>query len=215
MARKSRAKQFPKRRGPQREPYPRILIVCEGSKTEPNYFREMIDHFKLSTANVVVDGSSDSAPISVVRHAKKEYKKDKSFDQVYCVIDKDQHASYKQALAQINDFNPKNVLQAICSVPCFEFWLLLHFVKITKLFAPSGKRSPCGQVERDLKSFLPNYDKGKQGVFLQVVEHLDVAIKHAEQVNKLAAQSDTDNPSTQICVLVKDLRDLKNSNKST
>ena len=39
---------------------PRILIVCEGAKTEPNYFEGARSYFKLNTANVVVSGESGS-----------------------------------------------------------------------------------------------------------------------------------------------------------
>ncbi len=41
-----------KRRGPKKQPYDRVLIVCEGAKTEPTYFRELCDHYQLSTANI-------------------------------------------------------------------------------------------------------------------------------------------------------------------
>jgi len=34
--------------------YPRVLIVCEGKKTEPNYFEEIRREFRLHTANVRV-----------------------------------------------------------------------------------------------------------------------------------------------------------------
>ena len=33
-----------------------MLIVCEGSRTEPLYFRDIADRYQLSTANVVVVG---------------------------------------------------------------------------------------------------------------------------------------------------------------
>lgn len=37
-------------------PYDRVLIVCEGAKTEPNYFREIRDAYRLSTANIDICG---------------------------------------------------------------------------------------------------------------------------------------------------------------
>ncbi len=33
-----------------------MLIVCEGSKTEPNYLREFIAHHQLSSANIRKSG---------------------------------------------------------------------------------------------------------------------------------------------------------------
>lgn len=35
MARRDRSRHSLKRQGPKREPYDRVLIVCEGEKTEP------------------------------------------------------------------------------------------------------------------------------------------------------------------------------------
>ena len=37
-----------------RDSYDKVLIVCEGCKTKPNYLKELIKHYKLSTANVAL-----------------------------------------------------------------------------------------------------------------------------------------------------------------
>jgi len=59
-----------KRKTAQRSSYDRVLIVCEGEKTEPNYFNELIRDKKLNTANVVVEDSRHgSDPMSVVNCA--------------------------------------------------------------------------------------------------------------------------------------------------
>lgn len=87
MSRRARQIRELKRNSPKLASYDRVLIVCEGSKTEPNYFRELVDHLKLNTANVEVDGESDSSPRSVVAHAIKRYQDDDEFDQIYCVFD--------------------------------------------------------------------------------------------------------------------------------
>jgi hypothetical protein len=46
-----------RRRKPQRDPYDMVLIVCEGKKTEPNYFCDLRDDLKLNTANILVSPS--------------------------------------------------------------------------------------------------------------------------------------------------------------
>ena len=62
-------KQLERKLG-RRASYDRILIVCEGSKTEPNYFREIRTAHRLHTANVEVQPSElGSAPIQVVEYA--------------------------------------------------------------------------------------------------------------------------------------------------
>lgn len=44
------------RRAAQRAPYDKVLIVCEGSKTEPNYFRDLIKLHDISSVNVRISG---------------------------------------------------------------------------------------------------------------------------------------------------------------
>ena len=55
----------------QRASYDRILIVSEGSKTEPHYFREIRVIHKLHTANVQVRPSElGTEPTQVVQYAR-------------------------------------------------------------------------------------------------------------------------------------------------
>ena len=213
MSRKARNVKDLRRRSPKRDPYERILIVCEGSKTEPNYFNELIDDLKLNTANVEVDGDSDPSPKSVVRHAKKRYREDKGFDRIYCVIDKDEHSTYQAARAEIKDAMPVGVFHSITSVPCFEFWLLLHFIYKTKPYAPSENHSSGGHVEHELKQYLPDYEKGSKRIYQQIMPYTDKAIIHAKRANGEADKSNTDNPSTQVYLLVEYLRALKDQKK--
>lgn len=213
MSRNARNVKDLRRRSPKRDPYERILIVCEGSKTEPNYFNELIDDLKLNTANVEVDGDSASSPKSVVRHAKKRYREDKEFDRIYCVIDKDEHSTYQEAISEIKAANPVGIFHIITSVPCFEYWLLLHFVYTTKPYARSENRSSGGHAEHELKQHLPDYEKGSKKIYKQIMPHTDRAINHAKHANAQAMQENTDNPSTQVHILVEYLRALKDQKK--
>ncbi len=76
--RKARRAKDLARRKSSRASYDRVLIVCEGAKTEPNYLRELIDCLELNSANVEVDGDSGSSPISVVKHAKRRYREEQA-----------------------------------------------------------------------------------------------------------------------------------------
>ncbi len=46
MARKPRRGKQLQRKVPKRKPYDRVLIVCEGEKTEPIYFEDLCDVVK-------------------------------------------------------------------------------------------------------------------------------------------------------------------------
>jgi hypothetical protein len=69
-------------------PKQRFLIVCEGEKTEPQYFNA----FRVLSAKIEVTGLGTNT-IDLVERTKdivKDYKKkDQIFDQVWCVFDKD------------------------------------------------------------------------------------------------------------------------------
>jgi hypothetical protein len=99
-------KQLARKQG-RRASYDRILIVSEGSKTEPNYFLEIRATHRLHTANVEVQPSElGTAPIQVVQYAKElfedgdRYKniQRRAFEKVYAVFDRDDHDSYHEAL---------------------------------------------------------------------------------------------------------------------
>ncbi|MCU7905251.1 MAG: RloB family protein [Candidatus Thiodiazotropha sp. (ex Epidulcina cf. delphinae)] len=85
------------RRKSRRAPYDRVLIVCEGSKTEPHYLQELIDYLELNSANVKIDGSCGSSPNTVVGYARQKYTQEKrnndAFDRVFCVFDEDTHTT--------------------------------------------------------------------------------------------------------------------------
>src|SRR5579871_2900240 len=51
---------------------PRVLIVCEGSKTEPNYLKDVCKYLGIGSAVVHVVGEEcGSAPLTLVEYAKE------------------------------------------------------------------------------------------------------------------------------------------------
>ncbi len=219
MSRQARNLKDLQRNKPKRSPYDRVLIICEGRKTEPYYLKSLCYDLRLNTANVDVDGDSDSSPRSVVSYAKKRYKDDLKengkrdcFDRVYCVFDRDEHATYDEAINSILTATPKDVFFAIPSNPCFEIWLLFHFNNSSKPYVRTGKRSPGQNAEQDLKVYMPNYQKGDATIYHQLKrqnKNIDIAIANARQVNDASHAAGFDNPSTSIPDLIEYLRNLK------
>ncbi|VAW74101.1 hypothetical protein MNBD_GAMMA13-305 [hydrothermal vent metagenome] len=201
------------RRKSRRAPYDRVLVVCEGSKTEPNYLQELIDCLKLSSANVEIDGSSGSSPVSVVQHAKSRYaeerRKNDAFDRVFCVFDKDTHAGYAQALDEISRSVPGRVFSSINSVPCFEYWLLLHFVFSTRSYTGAGAKSACARLIEELHRYIPGYSKGASGLFKDLMDRTDQAMASSKRALQEAQSNGTDNPSTLMHELVEYLKCLE------
>lgn len=197
-----------KRRLLKREPYKRVLIVCEGSKTEPLYFSEIRSRYRLSAANVAVVHEG-SAPITVVKTAlayqKRERDLGEKYDDVVCVFDRDEHATFDGACALAK----AKKLKLVRSWPCFEFWLLLHFGYTRKPYARSGAVSPADECVGDLKEHLPDYEKAQRGLFQDLEDRLKDAKANAQRTIVDGRKTNNPNPSTEIHRLVNYLQHLK------
>ncbi|QXN62316.1 RloB family protein [Serratia fonticola] len=194
-------------------PYDRVLIVCEGAKTEPNYFEEMRECYELSTANIEITGECGSNPGSILQYARDLYREscDKGipFDRVYCVFDRDMHSDYEETLRKISELRPFNTFSSVRSVPCFEYWLLLHFTYTTKAYEGLPSNSSGTQVVSELKNYIPDYGKGMKGVFINLSGQLDFAINNSKRAVRAANDSGSENPSTYVHELVEYLMGIK------
>lgn len=183
----------------------RVLIVCEGSDTEPLYFRALRDELKLGAVHVHVEGEEcGSAPISVVEHAlqlKRRPPDGLHYDAIWCVIDRDAHKSFDRAVDQAR----ANDIRLAVSVRQFEFWYLLHFVYTTRPW-PDGET-----LLRALAEHLPGYDKNCDvATVLQPLR--PVALARAERIrahNREVHDEPYPNPMTDVDRLVCFLVDLK------
>lgn len=208
-----------RRNAAKRAPFERILIVCEGEKTEPNYFREIQREYRLSTANVQVWPSAHGTePIQVVSYAEHLFLngdrskaiEPRAFDRVVAVFDRDQHQSYFNALQKAasldgrltNDDGTNIPFHAIASVPCFELWLLLHFENVQ---APIHRT----EVYERLKNHLPNYDKGQGGHWAATKHELPTAVSRAQARAAATNAYDGNQPFTAVHELVQRLMQLK------
>jgi hypothetical protein len=112
----------------------KVLIACEGTKTEYLYFQAIRSSLRLPTLQVVVVRPDGTDPLNVVRKAvveKRRLKKDLAWvtnDQAWAVFDGDEHRDSNRAnwndaiqLAASND------IKLAISNPCFELWYILHF----------------------------------------------------------------------------------------
>ena len=112
------------RRQGVREVKQSFLIVCEGEKTEPDYFKA----FRMTTAKVKAVGQAMNT-LSLVAKAisirEADKKKNRVYDQCWVVFDKDDFPA--------NDFNQaimlaeRNGFHVAYSNQAFEYWFLLHY----------------------------------------------------------------------------------------
>ncbi len=186
------------------------LLVCEDEKSVPDYLHALCVHLHLNTAAVRnPPNTRGSAPISVVQFAAEKYQLDGGYDHTFCIFDKDEHESYNRALREIGIFasraNNPIPMRAITSVPCFEFWLLLHFEPVTR---PMRR---CADVIARLQRHIPGYVKGANDVFDALLPRTDIAIRNARLVRRQQAASRADNPLTNFDQLIEQLRLLVNA----
>ncbi|MCE9785976.1 RloB family protein [Shewanella algae] len=214
--RKARKAKELERKFGKRKRYEKVLIVCEGSKTEPIYFNDLISHYKLSTANVIVDDNKETCPFKLLGIAKKIVKEhDKfgsPFDKVYCVFDKDSHSKYDAAKSAIESMKGNPKYYAITSVPSFEYWLLLHFRDTVKPYKSTQSKSIGDLVYDDLRKEYPKYCKACIGIYSDIQPKQGVALDRASRGRLQVTELGTDNPSTKVDILINELVALK-SNK--
>jgi hypothetical protein len=177
-----------KRGSRRRQVKPVILIVTEGSQTEPKYF----EHFRTRQMNldIRVVGSRNSAGetdyTSLIRRAVEYQEKNQlsasSGDAVWVVADGDVNynnpdpiTAKDQQLKQARKLAEKKGVQLAISNPCFEFWYLLHFQYTTKFM------KDYDAVRGVLKNHLADYEKSDD-VFQQLVEQTAGAIENAKRV---------------------------------
>jgi len=215
--RRAKTKSALARGDAKRQPYKKVLIVCEGSKTELFYFQDLVAFYKLSTANVKVIDNDETCPLRIFKFAKdfakKEKKKGSPFDLIYCVFDKDTHVHFNKAIEEIQKQPKLPLYHAVTSIPSFEYWLLLHFKISTKPYSRTHKKSIGDLVLSDLKKEYKAYEKASKNTFAELFPKLELALSNAKRCREIVEKDQTDNPSTSVDLMVATLRDIKNPPK--
>ena len=198
---------------PARQPQPRILIVCEDSKSSAFYLEDLAKR-DLNLDAVTVEGKRcGSAPSSVLQFAQEQYdnsKKDRNaYDRVYCVFDRDKHDCFDATVQAIADIKSKNTFFAITATPCFEFWLLLHFVYDTSPYQPSGNKSSCDNANSKLKLHWADYGKSKRGIYTFIKDKTQAAVTNAKQLASENLKTGSNNPQTNMHELIEYLQSIK------
>ncbi|MEH1801435.1 MAG: RloB family protein [Nostoc sp.] len=192
---KANSRGYSTRKVNTREVKQRFLIVCEGAKTEPNYFRSF--RVPKNVAEIDVQGLEEN-PSKLVKSAK-ELKKQGEYDQVWCVFDRDSWTieDFKNAIknAEAQGF------KVAYSNEAFELWYVLHFE-----FLNTG--IPRSDYLRKLTSlFGKTYQKNSETIYDELFERQAIAIKNAENLLKQYVPHipAKDNPSTTVHLLVQEL----------
>ena len=183
-----------------------MLIVCEGEKTEPNYFNA----FRTTGLDVDVVGKGGD-PLNVVKVAQRYADKppnDRLFHEVWCVFDRDETSISPERFNEAIERAKRTGINVAYSNPCFELWYLLHFQPYN---TPSSCADCCSKLEKAMRAMRIQYRKNADDMFDLLAGRQAEAIRRAAQLlgqPELPGQ-EHNNPSTTVHKLVKRLNDYR------
>ncbi len=102
-----------------------FLIVCEGERTEPNYFSELGKQLPRGTVELKIEGTGRNT-IGLVDFAMKQRDNaSRPYDRVWAVFDKDDfpEENFNNAILKASSNN----INCAWTNEAFELWFLLHF----------------------------------------------------------------------------------------
>ena len=193
------------RREAFRDPRSKLLIVCEGKNTEPQYFEEFAKFHRNSLVKVEI-AKERGVPLTLVHiardkkheacdQAKRQGDDNVQYDSVWCVFDVDEHPHMPEAKAMAETHN----IDVAISNPCFELWLLLHL-----------RDCPGMQHRHDmqdmLKGHVPDYDKKIH--FNLYKDGYEDAVRRAKRLEALALSVGEPgrNPTTNVYELTEKIK---------
>lgn len=188
------------------------LIVCEGKKTEPNYFNGLKKKINEKYGNKVdvlipnidIKGTGMNTT-SLVKYTQKTVNHaNKVYGQVWVVFDKDEYND-EQFNSAIDNCN----YNVAWSNPNFELWLLTHFKKVSRYVSKDDVIQEL--IKEFQKKGLGDYTKNDIDIFDKVTSEgkLHTAIKNCEYMEELNkdGQASQRNPMTKVYKIVDGLKE--------
>ncbi|MEZ0608855.1 RloB family protein [Fibrella sp. WM1] len=197
-----------------------FLIVCEGAKTEPNYFegiKKDLPPNVVRVADFKAAGTGKNT-LSVIDEAERlleQHKKSGStqpIDEVWVVFDRDSFP--KQHINAAITQAVQKGMHCAWTNEAFELWYILHFQLVEHAMSRNQYQKV---IERELTRCLGKpykYQKNSEAMFALLMQHGDIeqAIKRAERLAESFGDR-TDyadhNPRTEVHRLIKKLLQFK------
>lgn len=176
----NRPRRYFERLRQRRRERERVLIVCEG-ETEQRYFEKIRTECRGCDMEISVQ-STKNDPLGLVDHALSVFRNNENaFDKIYCVFDKDEHPHFDRAITKareqngklLNDVGSEVYFREIPSVPCFELWILLHFIQVD----PKCEIER-GEAQRKVNDHIKDYKKGDGDIYSKTKELIETAYRH-------------------------------------
>lgn len=187
-----------------------FLIVCEGKKTEPNYFKA----FPKKVGKIIYDIEFDGGGISTLKVVEKAIElrnnSKQKYDRVWAVFDRDSFkpSSFNSAIVKAK----VNGIECAWSNQAFELWYLLHFHnRVTAMSRDEYQHAIEDAVNEKIKNSKKQFkylkNDPKMFILLGKIGRQDLAIRWANELNeKIDGEKFANyNPNTQVYKLVEEL----------
>ena len=167
----------------------RIYIVCEGTNTEPNYFREIAEKPEVFESfaitiypseeekNQGLDKQGESIKTDAINLVNIARKYSSDYDEVWAVFDKDGYTKHEEAFenAQKAERGEKVVNIAFSSI-AIEHWILLHYEQNKMAF---NKSEDVTDYLKGQEYFLDDPKDSETLIYSQLKEKTETAIQNA------------------------------------
>ena len=185
------------------------LIICEGTKTEPNYFKalkEKITKQNKDKITIEIIGKGEGTT-NLLEYAMKKVQKSTNYiSNVWLVYDKDDFTdkSFNEVQEKCFEINKhgNTIYNPIWSNESIETWILLHFIKFD---TPISRKDCIKKINQNFsKRKLGNYKKNDKELYDKLSPYLLDAISNARWLdlkyeNRLPAEM---TPCTKVYKLV-------------
>ncbi len=208
MGKNRNTSDYLRRQTKTRETRKNFLIVCEGEKTEVNYFKAFAVPKKFE---VMVKGEGKNS-LSLVNKAIQiidNLKKDDSFDQIWCVFDKDNCS--KEQFNQAEGLAKQKNIKIAYSNEAFEIWFILHFQYLDIATSRSEYLTILtNQMQKyGLLNKKEKYAKNREDMYEKLKPYQTTAITNAAKLiqdrDEAKKHPFDANPSTTVHELVQEL----------
>ncbi|GCA91004.1 RloB family protein [Microcystis aeruginosa] len=208
MSNNRNTSDYLRRQTKTRETRKRFLIICEGEKTEVNYFKAFTVPKKIEFR---VKGEGKNS-LSLVEKAIKiidNVNKDDSFDQIWCVFDKDNCS--KEQFNQAEGLAKEQNIKIAYSNEAFEIWFILHFQYLDIATSRSEYLTILtNQMQKyGLLNKKEKYKKNREDMYEKLKPYQTTAITNAAKLiqdrDEAKKHPFDANPSTTVHELVQEL----------
>ena len=185
------------------------LIICEGTKTEPNYFKAIKEKISKQNKNkIIIDiiGKGKGTTSLLIYAIKKVQKSPNYISNVWLIYDKDDFTdkSFNEVQEKRIEINKQDntIYNPIWSNESIETWILLHFIRFD---SPIGRKDCIKKINQIFnQKNLGKYRKNDENLYNKLSPYLVTAISNAKWLDSRYSNLPPSkmNPCTKVYKLV-------------